>query len=269
MISPDFAHFVEYSQTDDQETMRHKLVEVATLVDTTLFRAYMLVSPSLAGSLFRLDNFCSAEVVEEKLYANGRYNELVDFLWGKRLHAEALKLLEQFGKEKSSDEAMVDFRGPSRTIRYLQQLPFEQIDLILQHAEWPVQADPKSGLQIFVADTENAESLPRDKVLQFLENHGQPLVIRYLEHLIDEWDDSTSAFHDRLARLYIDSVKGDVPSSDDDTQQGDWQQKLEKLLTSSKQFDKNSTLKELPQDGKTKQRAENTSWLTWHRSTLL
>lgn len=247
-VEPDFAHFIEYAASDSQDVMRQKLLDAATLVDTTLFRAYMLVSPSLAGSLFRLDNFCSAEVVEEKLYANGRYNELVDFLWGKRLYGEALALLEKLGKAETQEDTSDDFRGPDRTIRYLQQLPFEQIDLILQHARWPLQADPEAGLQIFVADTENAESLPRDKVIEYLEGFGSSLVLPYLEHVIAELEDSNTGFHDKLARLYISSVKGNMQSSTD-VNAAARQQKLESFLRSSKSFDKNAILKALPIDG--------------------
>ena len=251
--------------------MRQKLLDAAILVDTTLFRAYMLVSPSLAGSLFRLDNFCSAEVVEEKLYESGRYNELLDFLGGKKLHQEALTLLEKFGKDESHDEALEDFRGPTRTIRYLQQLPFELIDLILQHARWPLQVEPTSGMQIFVADTENAESLPRDKVVDFLTSVDPSLVTRYLEHIINELDDKTSSFHDRLARLYIDAVKSQAePTSDD--KDVSWQQKLDTFLRSSKHFDKNGILKTLPTDGERFQSAillQDKTPTNHARSTLL
>lgn len=250
LIEPDYAHFFDYDESMTQADLQKQLFDAATLVDTTLFRAYMLVSPSLAGSLFRLDNFCEAEVVEDKLYESGRYNELVDFLWGKKLHGEALELLEKFGKDTSEDEALEDFRGPSRTVRYLQQLPFERIDLIIKHATWPLREHPDEGIQIFIADTENAETLPRDKVIQFLDAFDSAIVLQYLEHIIHELDDKTAAFHDRLIRLYLSAVKGEAPHRDT----GDvvhWQQKLESFLRSSKTFDKNGILKELPSDGKT------------------
>ena len=47
--------------SDNQE----QLLQTAKLVDTTLFRAYMFVSPSFAGPLFRIDNFCDPDVVNE------------------------------------------------------------------------------------------------------------------------------------------------------------------------------------------------------------
>lgn len=248
LIEPDYAHFFNYDESMTQASLEMELFDVATLIDTTLFRAYMLVSPSLAGSLFRLDNFCEAEVVEDKLYESGRFNELIDFLWGKKLHTEALELLEKLGKDTSQADTLKEFRGPSRTVRYLQQLPFEQIDLILKHATWPLREYPQEGIQIFIADTENAETLPRDKVIQFLETFDPSIVLRYLEHIVQELDDKTAAFHDRLVRLYLAAVKGEAQFGD----QGDvlhWQQKLESFLSLSKNFDKNGILKELPTDG--------------------
>lgn len=246
---PEYAHFIDYDQGDTQEQMREKLLKVATLVDTTLFRAYMLVSPSLAGSLFRLDNFCAPEVVEEKLYANGRYNELIDFLWGKKLHAEALELLEKFGKNEAGDDVPEDFRGPSRTVRYLQQLPFEMIDVILEHADWTLKADSDTGIQIFTADTENAESLSRDRVVSFMEKFGSSLQARYLEHIICELNDATSSFHDRLIRIYMSQIKEDASGIKKAVQESH-QHKLEDFLRASRHYDKNAILKGLPGDGR-------------------
>lgn len=195
--SPDDPHEVDWQKL---------LIDTATIVDTTLFRAYMFAQPSLAGALFRLDNFCDSHVVEEKLYESKRYPDLIDFLHGKKLHHQALELLEKLGKEDAEgvNEAL---RGPYRMVSYLQQLPSEQIDIILQFAHWPLQADQHLGMQIFIADTANAEFLPRDDVLRFLEGFDRHLPVLYLEHVIEEWYDDTSVFHDRLIDLYLEEFK--------------------------------------------------------------
>lgn len=248
-ITPPFAHFIDYDAKDSPEDVRRKLFSCATLVDTTLFRAYMLVSPSLAGSLFRLDNFCSANVVEEKLYASGRYNELIDFLWGKKLHEEALKLLERFGKDENLDEALEDFRGPQRTVQYLQQLPFTLIDLILQYAKWPMETEPETGMQVFLADTENAESLSRTQVVEFLEAFDPIFVIKYLEHITSELADSTLELHDRLVELYVARIKAEAAGHDGGGGTASWQEKLEQFLKTSRHYEKNKVLKWLPTQG--------------------
>ncbi|KAI9797654.1 MAG: Vacuolar morphogenesis protein 6 [Candelina submexicana] len=185
----------------------HKLRETAKLVDTTLFRAYMLASPSLAGSLFRITNFCDPEVVTEKLLETGRYNDLVDFFHGKGLHRPALELLKKYGQADDADEAAPALHGPRRTVSYLQNLPPELIDLILEFAEWPLKQDPDLGMEIFLADTENAETLPRSRVIDFLENIDMHLAARYLEHIIHELNDLTPEIHQHLLQLYLSMLK--------------------------------------------------------------
>ncbi|KAL8646259.1 MAG: hypothetical protein Q9210_006235 [Variospora velana] len=189
------------------EERRQQMVETARLVDTTLFRAYMFASPSLAGPLFRLDNFCDPDVVKEKLIETGRYNDLVDFLYGKGLHQQALELLERFGKQEQRDEKASQLAGPQRTVAYLQNLPPEMIDLILHFVSWPLDENPEFGMEVFLADSERAETLPRQRVLDFLEKKDRALAVRYLKHIIQELDDRTASFHQRLAEDYIQGLK--------------------------------------------------------------
>ena len=195
------------SVSRSESDRENAIYETAKLVDTTLFRAYMYAQPSLAGSLFRIANFCDPKVVKEKLLENGRYNDLVDFFYGKKLHRDALELLKRFGQEQEDVATVPQLRGPGRTVAYLQNLPPEMVDLILEYAEWPLRADPEVGMEVFLADTENAETLPRDRVIRFLQNIDSRLAVRYLEHIIHELNDSTPEFHQRLISLYLDRLK--------------------------------------------------------------
>ncbi|RDW82393.1 hypothetical protein BP6252_03505 [Coleophoma cylindrospora] len=215
----------------DQDRER-QLLETARLVDTTLFRAYMLARPGLAASLFRIPNFCDPDVVNEKLLENGRYDDLVDFFHGKKLHREALELLKKFGSAEEKDETAPKLHGPQRTVGYLQNLPPEMIDLILEFAEWPLRADPDLGMEIFLADTENAETLPRDKVASFLSGISIDLEIKYLEHIISELGDLTPDYHNRLVDALLQVLKTRQDRSDPT-----WTSLLERLI----QFLKNST----------------------------
>ena len=191
-----------FDPSQDQEA----LLKIAKMVDTTLFRAYMSVSPSFAGPLFRIDNFCDPDVVNEKLIEAGRYNDLIDFFYGKKLHREALELLERFGKDKPS-EAAPQLAGPQRTVAYLQNLPPELIDLILQYSRWPLQKDPDLAMDVFLGDTENAETLDRQRVLDYLTGIDYSLAVRYLEHIIHELNDTTPSFHQRLVDVYIQGLR--------------------------------------------------------------
>ncbi|KAM3076154.1 Vacuolar morphogenesis protein 6 [Clarireedia jacksonii] len=239
LVSPE-------SDAEAEKDREQKLLETAKLVDTTLFRSYMLSAPSLAGSLFRLPNFCDPDVVNEKLLETGRYNDLVDFFHGKKLHRPALELLKKFGTGEEESEETPTLRGPQRTVGYLQHLPPEMIDLILEFAEWPLRADPDVGIEVFLADTENAETLPRDRVLEFLRNIDVNLEIRYLEHVINELNDLTPQFHNRLADAYIEELK-----KREDRDSESWKGLMQRMLAflrSSKQYSLGRAFSALPRD---------------------
>ena len=215
---------------DNQE----QLLQTAKLVDTTLFRAYMFVSPSFAGPLFRIDNFCDPDVVNERLIEAHRYNDLVDFFYGKKLHRPALELLKKFGEADEEDEDAPQLHGPQRTVAYLQNLPPEMIDLILQFAEWPLRKDPELGMEVFMADSENAETLHRPRVLEFLQSIDQQLARMYLEHIIQELNEDTPDFHQKLINIYIERLKsGDFPNDND---QAVWKEKTLDFLKTSKHY---------------------------------
>lgn len=223
-----------------------QLLQNAKLVDTTLFRAYMFVSPSFAGPLFRIDNFCDPDVVNERLIEAHRYNDLVDFFYGKKLHRPALELLKKFGEAEEESEDAPQLHGPQRTVAYLQSLPPETIELILQFAEWPLRKDPELGMEVFMADTENAETLQRPKVLEFLQSIDKKLARMYLEHIIQELNDTTPDFHQRLVNIYIERLKSDDFASKDD--KAAWKEKTLDFLKTSKNYQPYKAFQQLSKD---------------------
>ncbi|KAI9882587.1 MAG: Diphthamide biosynthesis protein 1 [Watsoniomyces obsoletus] len=237
----------------EEVDIEQSLRDILKLVDTTLFRAYMVERPSLAGSLFRIANFCDPDVVQEKLLETGRYEDLVDFLHGKRLHRQALELLRRFGQSTESEEAPTALRGPRRTVAYLQTLPPDFIDLILEFARWPLETDPGLGMEVFTADTENAENLPREKVLRFLQDIHSMLAVTYLEHIIHELNDLTPDFHQRLVNLYLEGLMHHDASEqegvDGQLDVQEWREKLLSFLKSSNQYSTGRTFNLLPKDG--------------------
>ncbi|EAQ86736.1 hypothetical protein CHGG_07989 [Chaetomium globosum CBS 148.51] len=190
------------SSDESDEQLERDLQSTFRVLDTTLFRAFMYSRPTLASSLFRIPNFCDPEVVNERLVEHNRFNELVDFFYGKKLHHQALSLLRRFGSPDEPDDAAPGLHGPQRTVMYLQGLPPEMIDVILEFSEWTLRKDPELGMEVFLADSENAETLPRDKVLAFLDGVDIGLEIQYLEHIINELNDMTPDFHDLLMQDY-------------------------------------------------------------------
>ena len=235
-------HLLGTPNLDDVD-VAEKITYTARLVDTTLFRAHMYATPSLAGSLFRISNFCDPNVVMIKLEESERYNDLIDFLHGKRLHRQALERLQKFGQTKDTGEIEPQLQGPGKTVAYLQALPPELIDLTLEFARWPMDTNPEMGMEIFLADTENAELLNRDKVLAFLETVDGRLAQKYLEHVLDEWNDMTPELHQKLLSVYMDRLKQpDIPDRDE---------VLDKFMTflrTSTQYSAAKILRSLPTD---------------------
>lgn len=230
----------------DDELERH-LQETFRVVDTCLFRAYMFSAPTLASSLFRIPNFCDPDVVNEKLLEHDRYNELVDFFYGKKLHRQALELLKKFGEGDEPHEKAPGLHGPQRTVGYLQNLPPEMIDLILEFSEWTLRTSPELAMEIFLGDTENAETLPRERVVKFLDGVDKRLEVRYLEHIICELNDMTPKFHDQLVEMLVQQLKASEARDEE------WQVhmgRLVKFLKESNQYSLGTAFSLLKGDGK-------------------
>ncbi|KAF3020651.1 Vacuolar morphoproteinsis protein 6 [Neopestalotiopsis sp. 37M] len=287
---------VDTSKLDSDQELEESIRATFTLVDTSLFRVYMLSQPNLATHLFRIPNFCDPKVVNEKLLQTYRYNELVEFFYGKKLHKEALTLLRRFGiadeehshEEKKSlvstlkrrlgtgnekaydheddhehasehdhanggtEEIPIDFkqvpdqlRGTRRTIGYLQALPPDLIDLILEFSEWVLRRDPGAGMEIFLADSENAETLPRERVVGYLAAFDEDLELRYLEHIIDELDDATPEFHNRVVELRIKKLQ-EKKEGDDSISEAS--AKLVEFLKNSEQYGPGPAYRLIPRD---------------------
>lgn len=92
-----------------------QLLRFAQIVDTALFKSYLLIRPGLLGSLCRVSNWCEVSEVEEELLArkvslsasipsapsdgvleNKKFAELRDLYNGKKMHRKALDLLKRY-----------------------------------------------------------------------------------------------------------------------------------------------------------------------------
>ncbi|KAF8460228.1 AvaB protein [Kalaharituber pfeilii] len=249
------SYFGRNASVDSNIDKLEKAYETAKLVHTTLFRAYMFAKPSLVESLVRRPNHCDPDVVNEKLKETGRFNDLVYFFGGKKLHRQALALLKQFGEAKEPDPRSPNLHGPARTVEYLKTLDSSNLGLIFEFAEWPLRANPTVGMDIFLNDSENAASLPRGTVLDYLESIDRLLAIRYLEHLIDTVRDMTPEFHSRLAGQYLEHIRQTnwVEKNGGDEEAGqkekeEWKERMLDFLRDSKQYRSEKVLAWLPRE---------------------
>ncbi|ORX60430.1 hypothetical protein DM01DRAFT_320588 [Hesseltinella vesiculosa] len=175
----------------------------ATLVDTTLMKAYMMTNDALVGPLLRVHNHCDVEECETILLEKKKFKEMVDLL---------------------GQQAEGPLRGVLPTIRYLQRLGLDHFDLVLHYSQWVLTTDPALGMDIFIDDLAEVDTFPRDQVLEHLASISDTLTIQYLEYIIDELRDETPAFHNRLAIAYLDQIKMEKTTPGK-------QQEAEKILT--------------------------------------
>ncbi|KAK9366782.1 hypothetical protein V1509DRAFT_628518 [Lipomyces kononenkoae] len=217
----------------------------AIVVDTALLRCYMLINPQLVGPLVRLPNYCDKDVVRQQLMSHAKWPELVDFYYTKKLHRDALELL----KELSENEEMTEFAGPEPIVQYLQKLDNEHINLIFEFATGPIRTDEQYGIDIFMANTPQAESLSRTLVVKYLGPISRVLTIKYLEHLVFVVGDLSPEFHNELAIAYLEEIKTNAQlyALDDEMLQQPLD-KLLKLLRDSKQYKPEKILGIIPRD---------------------
>ncbi|KAI5452750.1 Vacuolar morphogenesis protein 6 [Naganishia albida] len=193
---------LHYPSVPMTELTPEELVGVSQIVYTALIKVYLMIRPSLVGSLCRIENWCEVEEVEELLKERSRFSDLIDLYQGKKMHQKALGLL----REQSLDEEdKLDKLDP--TIRYLQKLGPKHVDLIFSEAKWVFGEDAKMASRIFIADEPEVEALPRHRVAEYLEQLDKPTCVRYLEHIIDELGEAGPDFHDKLAELYLAEVR--------------------------------------------------------------
>lgn len=190
------------------------------IVDTTLLKCYLHTSDALVASLLRLpDNNCHVEESEEALLKFNKLNELIILYQSKGMHRKALDMLtshcrvSQLKKETDSPSTSPS-RGFShdRVIKYLQHLGPDQLDLIFEYSEWIIREHPEDGLRIFTEDFgSDTEHLPRQKVVEFFERINPTLTIPYLEHVIENWKDTSPTLHNLLLYKYRERVTHLLP----------------------------------------------------------
>ncbi|KAJ3573523.1 hypothetical protein NP233_g2376 [Leucocoprinus birnbaumii] len=172
-----------------------ELLRFAQIVDTALYKSYIVIRPGLLSSFCRLPNWCEVSEVEEALRGHQRFLELKDLYYGKKMHAKALQLLRDLSEKETDTE---DKLRPS--ITYLQKLGPEYLDHIFQFSRWIFETDADMAFEIFLS--EDVE-LPHQAVANYLESIDPKICAKYLEFIIDERQEESPAFHDRLAELYI------------------------------------------------------------------
>lgn len=241
---------------------RKKLLQI---IDTTLLKCYLHTNVALVSPLLRLENnHCHIEESEYVLKKAHKYSELIILYEKKGLHQKALQvLLDQSTKANSP------LKGHERTVQYLQRLGVENLGFIFEFSPWVLKICPEDGLKIFTEDLTEVETLPRDKVLNFLKEGFKELAIPYLEHIIHLWDETRPEFHNVLIQLYLEKVQGlmkvylnslpegvpAVAAGKEAGELGEYRNKLLSFLEVSSSYEPERLISDFPFDGLLEERA--------------
>uniref|UniRef100_A0A8C1QP83 VPS39 subunit of HOPS complex n=2 Tax=Cyprinus carpio TaxID=7962 RepID=A0A8C1QP83_CYPCA len=241
---------------------RKKLLQI---IDTTLLKCYLHTNVALVSPLLRLENnHCHIEESEYVLKKAHKYSELIILYEKKGLHQKALQvLLDQSTKANSP------LKGHESTVQYLQRLGVENLGIIFEFSPWVLKICPEDGLKIFTEDLTEVETLPRDKVLNFLKEGFKELAIPYLEHIIYMWDETRPEFHNVLIQLYLEKVQGlmkvylnslpegvpAVAAGKEAGELGEYRNKLLSFLDVSCSYEPERLISDFPFDGLLEERA--------------
>ncbi|SNX83782.1 related to Vam6/Vps39-like protein involved in vacuolar morphogenesis [Melanopsichium pennsylvanicum] len=180
------------------EMEKEELIAVAQTVDTALFKTFLQTKPALIGPLCRIENWCEVEQVEELLKERKKYSELIALYGGKEMHSKALGLLKQFADDEDDTEEKM-----RPTIRYLQNLGPEFMDVILETSHWLLDVDGELGMEVFTADTGKVGSWPRLEIVHDLNRFDKELCAAYLEFIVENTGEADPELHDKLIKLYL------------------------------------------------------------------
>ncbi|RXN24393.1 vam6 Vps39 [Labeo rohita] len=168
-----------------------------------------------------------------------------------------------------STKANSPLKGHERTVQYLQRLGVENLGIIFEFSPWVLKICPEDGLKIFTEDLTEVETLPRDKVLNFLKEGFKELAIPYLEHIIYMWDETRPEFHNVLIQLYLEKVQGlmkvylnslpegvpAVAAGKEAGELGEYRNKLLSFLEVSSSYEPERLISDFPFDGLLEERA--------------
>ncbi|KAF9984824.1 Vam6/Vps39-like protein [Mortierella antarctica] len=249
-----------YNHQEHEDEIQEKL-HVLEVVDTALLKSYMMTNERLVGSLLRVTNHCNLEETESLLLKHKKYKELVDFYRGKGQHRKALELL------KTVHSSPGDMQGVLPTVSYLQRLGAEHFNLILEFGTWILMEDPDLGMKIFIDDEPEIDTLPRFKIIAYLERLSLDLCVQYLEHVIHVLGDETSEFHNTLVVSYLAQIQRDsAVSGNEDTSKT--KTKLLRFLDESTFYKAERILSRLPVDSCYEERAILLSRIGQHDQAL-
>ncbi|CCE61881.1 hypothetical protein TPHA_0B02090 [Tetrapisispora phaffii CBS 4417] len=189
---------------DDEDT---SIVDLLTLLDTSLFEIYFNYNKALIGPFLRVENYAKENVVISQLKKNNMFQELIDCYFQSGKHKEALNFLKTLYLSLSStDEQEIKDGILLLIIGYLRNVPNDFIELIFDYTKWvlDIYHDKESVIiLVFMQDTLVSKGRDYQKVYNFIKSFDAELAVSYLEFTISSFQLTNATLQSILIKAYI------------------------------------------------------------------
>lgn len=150
--------------------------------------------------------------------------------------------------QEQSDLEDSPLYGVAKTVQYLQNLGPEHINLVFEYATRVLEKSPSEGLSIFT-DILDVDSWPRAAIYDFLLKNCKDMVIPYLEHIIHQWKEPSTLFHNAIIIQYKELLVDLFELAESQEAQDkirETRQKLRKVLDTSLHYNAEIILPKFP-----------------------
>jgi len=183
---------------DDYETT----TDLNEIIDTCMLRACIQTNDAAIYELLGGPNRCNLKESVKMLTDATRTQDLVRLYKTKGMHLKALDILTNLSKKRGT--------GTKELIQYLKELGREHLDLIIKYSVWPLEQTPAEGIDIFMENRSEEDSLPPNVVLNHIKtlnkDAAKKITIPFLEWLVNERHETNSDFHNELILEYLSKV---------------------------------------------------------------
>jgi hypothetical protein len=162
-----------------------------------LLQVYLTTQNPLLGSLLRVQNHCNYQRTVALLLKYKKNDELVEFYKAKKHHRKALDFLSEY--------ITVDVY--KKIVGYLVQMDMNNdLDIILEHSDYVLNADIAWGLSIFTENYQDITVKNRRKIFNYLNDSNPKVGKSYLEHLVIVNHDNDTVINTYLFNMYLNEA---------------------------------------------------------------
>ena len=200
------SHILSIEFFESHKNRELSVNELLKLIDTVLFKMYLLYNKPMVGSLVRVDNECDFDVVEASLKKENMIHELIDFYFFNNKHDKALTLLTDL--MNSSGEMQQKIK--TLIVDYLKKLELTNLDLVLEYSDYLLDKFPDECFDIlsliFLHSLSFSKQLPHDKIYEYIDSKRSDVSLAYLEFVIGELQCTNTKMFCILIKRYLKNI---------------------------------------------------------------